>query len=534
MAILSERKPRKTIDINIFRAGKHIDGEGDVMSYGPEDLEQLVESYDVNVHEAPVIVGHEADYDDPDAIPAVGWVKSLCRKGKELWATVMLTPKGNKLVEDGTFKKVSSSFYLPDSDVNPHPGKLAMRHLALVTIPAVKGLTQFSENTKSKDYTYNNPVEIMPKKKSVATGTRKQKTDYAASGSPTININFGGETTPEIEVPEDMNVAENAEENLYEEDGDMEYGDDTMTPDEDEEMPAEGEEEMPAEGEDESEEMLDDDAIQEIVDNYTLDEIKAALDRVKGGDDDTLDEGEDEDTESMDIEGEDAPPAEDEDLPTEDEDEDEDEEFAEGQGDCGGKEVKGVKKMEYEEGAEGSEEYDTLDDENTNDDDGYVNKKKKQLKKGMQYTELTKKIDTLEKELENQKREVRLKELTSYAESVYKQGKLTPAIMPKSEFIKFLSTLNYKGAVNFSEKTRSTQLDFLKKFIKKLPNLVNFGENGEYLKDSVNMRNSNIDLISQPDGFVYEPNALELHKKAKQYSERNKVDYVTALRKVAE
>ena len=54
------------------------------------------------------------------------------------------------MVEKGRFKKISSSFYLPDSPNNPCPGNLYLRHVGFLGAmpPAVKGLRnpEFAEN----------------------------------------------------------------------------------------------------------------------------------------------------------------------------------------------------------------------------------------------------------------------------------------------------------------------------------------------------------------------------------------------------
>ena len=139
---LTDQQTKRTVYIELFRSGPQISSTGQKMVFADNDLDQVVTSYDTNRHEAPLIIGHDQD----DGTPALGWVREVWRKGKSLWGKVELTPKAERLIRDGVFKKVSSSFYLPDADTNPTPGQLALRHLGLVSIPAVKGLTAFSEN----------------------------------------------------------------------------------------------------------------------------------------------------------------------------------------------------------------------------------------------------------------------------------------------------------------------------------------------------------------------------------------------------
>ena len=206
---LTSQQKKKSVHIEMFRAGPQISSTGQKLMFTEEDLDQVVGTYAPNDHEAPLIIGH----DQTDGTPALGWVKNLWRKGKALWGNVELTPKAEKLIRDGVFKKVSSSFYLPEAETNPHPGKLALRHLGLVSIPAVKGLTAFSEGEINEEKIINlSPEEgetIISFKEALETNkstmTRKKKlvdepvkevsvdqnVDHA-EGSMTVNINIGG------------------------------------------------------------------------------------------------------------------------------------------------------------------------------------------------------------------------------------------------------------------------------------------------------------------------------------------------------
>jgi len=205
---LTSQQEKKSIDIEMFRAGPQISSTGQKLMFTEEDLDQVVGTYAPGNHEAPLIIGH----DQSDGTPALGWVKNLWRKGKALWGNVELTPKAEKLIRDGVFKKVSSSFYLPEAETNPHPGKLALRHLGLVSIPAVKGLTAFSEGELNEEKIVNlNPEEgettisfkealetnqsTMTRKKKLIDKVKEVSVDQTvdhAEGSMTVNINIGG------------------------------------------------------------------------------------------------------------------------------------------------------------------------------------------------------------------------------------------------------------------------------------------------------------------------------------------------------
>jgi len=115
---------------------------GESVSFTERDLDEVVQSYDPTRHEAPIVVGHPRT----DS-PAYGWVRTLARNGAALEATVdQLDPAFAELVEAGRFKKVSASFYRPESPSNPTPGKWHLRHVGFLGAqpPAVKGLRAVS------------------------------------------------------------------------------------------------------------------------------------------------------------------------------------------------------------------------------------------------------------------------------------------------------------------------------------------------------------------------------------------------------
>ena len=253
---LSSQQSKKVVHIEMFKAGPQISSTGQKMMFTEEDLDQVVGTYSPEQHEAPLIIGH----DQTDSTPALGWVKDLWRKGKKLWGKVELTPKAEQLIKDGVFKKVSSSFYLPDAETNPHPGKLALRHLGLVSIPAVKGLSAFSEgeanDEKIIDFMPQSGKTVISFKEALETNnstmTKKKISDEVkevsvdqnvdhAEGSMTVNINIGG-GKPTVYDDSGNEVSETGAPADYQ----MEYADDE---EEKEEMAPE------ASGEEESDDM---------------------------------------------------------------------------------------------------------------------------------------------------------------------------------------------------------------------------------------------------------------------------------------
>ena len=129
--------------IHVFKSGDQTSAQGVQRHFSEKDLEQVVKNYDPSIHEAPLVIGHAGDN---DSTPAYGWIKGFSQQGGNLYADVAFTDTAKDLVKDGHYRKVSISFYSPDSAINPHKGKWSARHLALLgaSPPAVKGLEPFS------------------------------------------------------------------------------------------------------------------------------------------------------------------------------------------------------------------------------------------------------------------------------------------------------------------------------------------------------------------------------------------------------
>nr|WP_257010250.1 peptidase [Burkholderia ubonensis] len=128
--------------LHIFRAGTQTDMSGCVSNFTEADLAATVRAYDPKLHEAPIVIGHPRDN-----APAWGWVASLSTSAGDLQAEpVQVDPAFAELVGAGRFKKISSSFYHPDSPHNPVPGVYYLRHVGFLGAqpPALKGLRDVS------------------------------------------------------------------------------------------------------------------------------------------------------------------------------------------------------------------------------------------------------------------------------------------------------------------------------------------------------------------------------------------------------
>ena len=131
--------------IHFFRAGTHIASNGKALNFSEQLLQGAAAAYDPRTHEAPLVVGHPKTDD-----PAFGWVERVIAKPDGLHAVPkQVNPEFAEQVRNGAYKKVSASFYPPDSPNNPKPGTLYLKHIGFLGAqpPAVKGLSaiQFAE-----------------------------------------------------------------------------------------------------------------------------------------------------------------------------------------------------------------------------------------------------------------------------------------------------------------------------------------------------------------------------------------------------
>ena len=500
---LTDSQPKRTVYIELFKSGPQISSSGQKMMFADEDLDQVVTSYNPNRHEAPLIIGHDQD----DGTPALGWVREVWRKGKSLWGKVELTPKAERLIRDGVFKKVSSSFYLPDADTNPTPGQLALRHLGLVSIPAVKGLTAFAESLPEGSITitptessisFQETLPTMAKRKTEVPAETKV-IDHADSRGMTINVNINGVKATDEEGQE---VQETGAAAPY----DMEYGD-GMSPEAP--MPGEADPSLEREGMaslsmvegPDGEEMGDEDGGEAP----PVDEEGAGPDGM---------EGEAEGGMPPDAEGS---------ADVEDMSGDEDEKIA---ADLASQYTEDQLIMALYQLAQGSQEmgegmmpgYSEADDSVAEFSEASASVP----------DPLAVKVAELEEELAAQRRLMRQKEITDFCEGLYGGGKLTEQIVPISDLSRFMETLNAKNNVNFSEAGKATQFDFMKGMLEKLPAMVSFSEVATPASAPKKAKAQR----PNADGYVYDERNADIHAKAVEYAEANRTDYMSALKLV--
>ena len=130
--------------IEVFRTGTFTPMSGVAISYGADDLENIVSNYDFDTAPAPIVVGHPKT-----DTPAFGWITGFeyDKDADRLFADLdQIDPTFASQVNAGQFKKVSMSFFKPDAPNNPAPGNWYPKHLGFLgaTAPAVSGLKNAS------------------------------------------------------------------------------------------------------------------------------------------------------------------------------------------------------------------------------------------------------------------------------------------------------------------------------------------------------------------------------------------------------
>ncbi|ERL56145.1 phage protease [Psychrobacter aquaticus] len=130
--------------IHIFKTGTHTDSHGQTLTFGESDLAAAIAAYDPSLHQAPIVVGHPTT-----EAPAYGWVQSLTSDNGNLFATPeQVNAEFSEQVAAGSYKKVSASFYPPNSPTNPVKGSYYLRHVGFLGAepPAIKGLQPIEFN----------------------------------------------------------------------------------------------------------------------------------------------------------------------------------------------------------------------------------------------------------------------------------------------------------------------------------------------------------------------------------------------------
>ena len=78
----------KITEIHIFSPGTQTSSQGVTREFTKKDLKQIADTYNPNIHEAPIRIGH----DDSDRVQSWGWVRGVKLKGSDLYAVVEFSP----------------------------------------------------------------------------------------------------------------------------------------------------------------------------------------------------------------------------------------------------------------------------------------------------------------------------------------------------------------------------------------------------------------------------------------------------------
>lgn len=425
--------------IHIFKGGTRLSSNGIERTYTESELDEMVNSYDPSVHEAPLVFDHIGDDrrhpGQKLTRPAAGWCKGLVRKGLDLYAEVDWSDLGKKALEGKLFKKRSAAFYTPDSVVNPTPGKWSLRHIAMLGAepPAVKGLEpiiysedeegvlSYEEEFKVKDKEFGpstvdseSPIKLLKdkykeyeldmaikKEEQLKTATDKLMTDTAATTGEPAPVETGGEPAETVEPEIESALATNED----------------------------SEEEVEQPETTDSPETLTQEAQANEDEQYK--EKTKEIAKVK------------EEIEEEGVKSESEPESDDDDE--EEEDDEEDEEFEES---------------------------------------GSDNAEKLELASlRARVTEYEEKARALEEQNQALQRKARSKELNSQVSALYREGKLTSATIRQDELVEFMEGLEF-GTIEFSE--GQTVATALLKILSKLPSSVDFGNYGdtpEFMED---------------------------------------------------
>jgi polyhydroxyalkanoate synthesis regulator phasin len=193
--------------IHIFRAGQHTSSGGSTLDFTEDTLKAVAQSYDPQLMQAPIVVGHPTDNG-----PAFGWISGIEFSEKGLHAVPdQINADFAEMVSKGSYKKVSASFYGPDAASNPTPGQYYLRHVGFLGAmpPAIKGLEaiQFNEADDYVEFSLDNEGDE-PGDKLMERLLAKVATVFDLTPQKTKPANFVETLTGEGEMtPEEIKAA---------------------------------------------------------------------------------------------------------------------------------------------------------------------------------------------------------------------------------------------------------------------------------------------------------------------------------------
>lgn len=133
--------------IEIFKPGSFVAADGKKHTFTTEQVQEMVDGYNVDLSDAPLVVGHPKQTSPRFGRAAKLFINDagiVCAEPDEVCAEFA------EAVNAKHYPKISASIYLPGAPGNPTPGKHYLRHIGFLggAAPAVKGLksVEFSES----------------------------------------------------------------------------------------------------------------------------------------------------------------------------------------------------------------------------------------------------------------------------------------------------------------------------------------------------------------------------------------------------
>lgn len=153
--LLSGDEMSKTARIEVFRTGTFTPMEGASITYTAADLKAMADAYDYATAPAPIVVGHPKTDD-----PAYGWAERFefdPATGRLHAVVGEINPAFSDAVKNGSYKKISLSFFRPDNAANPVPGTWYPKHIGFLggAAPAVTGLKNVQFSAVAEDVTFS-------------------------------------------------------------------------------------------------------------------------------------------------------------------------------------------------------------------------------------------------------------------------------------------------------------------------------------------------------------------------------------------
>lgn len=164
--------------IDLWEAGNYPQG-----NFTEKDLDEIVESYDPRLHEAPHVIGHPK-VDDP----AYGWIDRVRRVGKRLQGlSRQILPEFREWVRQGLYKKRSVTL---SRSIDPK-GRLYLKNVGWLGAapPAVKGLAnvQFAATANDTVIEFDAKNKSDQEEETEMADEKNKQTDPAAAAGGGIS-----------------------------------------------------------------------------------------------------------------------------------------------------------------------------------------------------------------------------------------------------------------------------------------------------------------------------------------------------------